>query len=231
VTSAWYDEQNRLTPEEVRTATFPMSRLGRRGFEEEAVREFLVLVHDEFLRLVNERASLWQEVQRLRKRIIAGKGDGDSQSVLFGEADAHVHAVRILSTAQTTADRYVADAQAYSSRVTEEARLRRHEILREAQEHSSMILEDAHSKARDAAVTALNGSVPPQTDRERRAAQAELAYLRTYSGVYREHLRAYTEGILRGIEEWERKEAASLQEATSVEETALGYAERWGIGK
>jgi len=213
VTSAWYDEQNRLTPEEVRTATFPMSRMGRRGFEEDAVREFLVLVHDEFLRLVNERASLWQEVQRLRKRIIAGKAEGESQSVLFGEADAHVHAVRILSTAQTTADRYVADAQAYSSRVTEEARIRRDEIMREAQQYSDLILEEAHERAREAAVTALNAPAVPQTEQEKLAAQAELAYLRTYGDVYRAHLRAYTEGVLRGIEEWEQKEAASIQEA------------------
>jgi DivIVA domain-containing protein len=214
VTSAWYDEQNRLTPEEVRTATFPMSRMGRRGFEEDAVREFLGLVHDEFLRLVNERASLWQEVQRLRKRIIAGnKAEGESQSVLFGEADAHVHAVRILSTAQTTADRYVADAQAYSSRVTEEARIRRDEIMREAQQYSDLILEEAHERAREAAVTALNTPTAPQTEQEKLAAQAELAYLRTYGGVYRAHLRAYTEGVLRGIEEWEQKEAASIQEA------------------
>jgi hypothetical protein len=84
--------------------------------------------------------------------------------------------------------------------------------MREAQQHSDMILEEAHARARDAAVTALNGSTPPQTDRERRAAQAELAYLRTYSDVYRAHLRAYTEGVLHSIEEWERKEAASVQE-------------------
>lgn len=213
MTSAWYDEQNRLTPEEVRNATFPMSRLGRRGFEEEAVHEFLGQVHDEFLRLVNERASLWQEVQRLRKRIIAGKAEGESQSVLFGEADAHVHAVRILSTAQTTADRYVADAQAYSSRVTEEARIRRDEIMREAQQYSDLILEEAHERAREAAVTALNAPTTPQTEQEKLAAQAELAYLRTYGDVYRAHLRAYTEGVLRGIEEWEQKEAASIQEA------------------
>ena len=213
MTSAWYDEQNRLTPEEVRNATFPLSRLGRRGFEEEAVREFLGLVHDEVLRLVNERASLWQEVQRLRKRIIAGKAEGENQSVLFGEADAHVHAVRILSTAQTTADRYVADAQAYSSRVTEEARIRRDEIMREAQQYSDLILEEAHEQAREAAVTVLNAPATPQTEQERLAAQAELAYLRTYSDVYRAHLRAYTEGVLRGIEEWEQKEAASIQEA------------------
>ncbi len=225
MTSAWYDEQDRLTPEELQTVTFPLSRLGRRGYEEERVREFLRLVHAEVVRLVNERASLWQEVQRLRRRIVAGGADGDPQAVLFGEADAHIHAVRILSTAQVTADRYVADAQAYSSRVTEEARLRRDHIMEEAQQHSDMILEDAHARAREAAVSALNLPPLPQTDRERQAAQAELAYLRTYGDVYRAHLRAYTEGVLRGIEEWERKEAVSFQEA------ARGHADQRSIGR
>jgi DivIVA domain-containing protein len=236
LTTAWFDEQNRLTPDELQAVTFPMSRLGRRGYEEEPVHRFLRTVHAEFVRLVNERASLWQEVQRLRQRIIAGEVGGDQHEVLFGEKDAHIHAVRILSTAQVTADRYVADAQAYSSRVTEEARLRRDDIMREAQHHSDMILEDAHARAREAAVSALNGAAPPQTDRERRAAQAELAYLRTYSDVYRAHLRAYTEGVMRGIEEWERKEAASLQEAASIQESgslqesAQGHADRSSIG-
>jgi DivIVA domain-containing protein len=225
LTTAWFDEQDRLTPEELQTVTFPLSRLGRRGYEEEPVRGFLHRVHAEFIRLVNERASLWQEVQRLRRRILAEEGDGDPKSVLFGEADAHIHAVRILSTAQATADRYVADAQAYSSRVTEEARLRRDHIMREAQQHSDMILDEAHARARDAAVTALNGSAPPQTAREQQAAQAELAYLRTYSDVYRAHLRAYTEGVLRSIEEWEHKEAASCKQ---VEQ---GHADRRSIGR
>jgi cell division septum initiation protein DivIVA len=223
LTTAWFDDESRLTPEELQTATFPMSRLGRRGYEEEPVQGFLRLVHAEFVRLVNERTSLWQEVERLRRRIVAGEVGGDPDAVLFGKADAHIHAVRILSTAQVTADRYVADAQAYSSRVTEEARLRRDDIMREAQQHSDMLLEDAHARAREAAVSALNVAAPPQTDRERRAAQAELAYLRTYSDVYRAHLRAYTEGVLHGIEEWERKEAAALQEA------AQGHTDRRSI--
>jgi DivIVA domain-containing protein len=238
LSTAWFDEheQSRLSPDELQTVAFPISRLGRRGYEEDSVRRFLRLVHGEFVRLVNERASLWQEVQRLRRRILAGEAGSDSQAVLFGEADAHVHAVRILSTAQVTADRYVADAQAYSSRVTEEARRRREEIMRDAQQHSDMILEDAHERAREAAVSALNDASPPLTDRERQAAQAELAYLRTYSGVYRSHLRAYTEGVLRGIDEWEREEAASIQEAASLQqtaslqETALRGPERRSIG-
>ncbi len=234
MTTAWFDEENRPVPDDLQTVTFPMSRLGRRGFDEESVRKFLRVVHGEFVRLVNERASLWQEVQRLRRRILAGEasGDFDSQAILFGEADAHVHAVRILSTAQVTADRYVADAQAYSSRVTEEARKRRDALLQEAQQHSDMLLQDAHSRARDAAVSALNvPEPPPQTDRERRAAQAELAYLRTYSDVYRSHLRVYTEAVLQAIEEWERKEAASVAESGSFQEVSTGLTDRRSIGR
>jgi DivIVA domain-containing protein len=193
LTTAWFDEQQRLTPEELRAVRFP---LGRRGYEEESVDIFLRRVQAEFVRLVSERASLWEEVLRLRRRILAGEageaaeaaeGDGDPQAVLFGQSDA--------------------------LRIIEEARLRRDHLVLEAGQRSDMILEDAQARAREAAVSALNLPAPPQTDHERQAAQAELAYLRTYSDFYRVHLRAYTEGILRGIEEWERKEAAPFQGA------------------
>lgn len=215
---AWLDDPDdpdRMTPDDLLTVTFPLSRRGHRGYEEDPVREFLGEVHDEFMRLVKERTGLWQEIQRLRGRIISGNTHGDPQTVLFGDADPHVHAARILSTAQVTADRYVADAKAYSSRLTEEAKQRREEIMQEAQQYADMVLEDAHAQAREAAVSALNAAPTPQSEAERQAAQAELAYLRTYSDVYRTHLRAYTEGILRGIEEWERNEAAWIQEAVS----------------
>jgi DivIVA domain-containing protein len=191
LTTAWFDEQQRLTPEELQTARFPQSRRGR-GYEEEPVDSFLLRVQAEVVRLVNERASLWQEVQRLRRRILAGEAEEtDADPVSFGAAHA----------------------RADSSRMTEEARLRRDHLRQEAQQHSAMILEDAQARAREAAVSALNLPVPPRTDREWLAAQAELAYLRTYSEFYRAHLRAYTEGILRGIEDWERKEDVSFQEA------------------
>jgi cell division septum initiation protein DivIVA len=217
LTTAWFDnERGRMTPDELQTVIFPTSRLGRRGYEEGPVRDFLTAVQAEFVRLVNERTSLWQEVQRLRRRIIAGETDDGDQSVLFGAEDAHVHAVRILSTAQVTAEKYVADARDYSSRLTKETRQRRDEIMSQARQHSDRMMEEAQAKARDAAVSALNGPATPPSDEEWQAAQAELAYLRTYSGVYRSHLRAYTEGILRGIEEWERKETASLEEAAQT---------------
>jgi len=220
VSTAQFDNQERMTPEDLLDVALPETKLGRRGYDENAVDAFLARVREELVRLVNERASLWQENQQLRRRILAGEANGGSKDgVLFGKKDAHVHAVHILSSAQVTADRYVADAQAYSSRITEEARLRRDHIVREAQQHADMLLQDAHVRARDAAMTALNSPAPPQTDRERQAAQAELAYLRTYADVYRAHLRAYTQGVLRGIEEWERKASASSQEAASLQES------------
>lgn len=220
MTTAWFDnDQGRMSPDELETVVFPSSRLGRRGYEEGPVRDFLAGVQSEFVRLLNERTSLWQEVQRLRRRIIAGQadGDGDEDSVLFGAEDAHVHAVRILSTAQVTAEKYVADARDYSSRLTKETRHRRDEIMTQARQHSDRIMQEAQAQARAAAVSALNGSDQPHSEKEWHAAQAELAYLRTYSGVYRAHLKAYTEGILRGIEEWERKETASLADAAQRE--------------
>ena len=208
---AWLDGEGRLTPEELQTATFPLSRLGRRGYEEEPVRRFLRVVHAEFVRVLNERDSLWHEVQRLRRRILAGEDGGDPQVVLVDEAD--VPAAPIPPAAHAYG--YVAGAQADRSRATREAKQRRDHILQEAQQHSDEILNDAHVRAREAAVFALSHPVPPQNDQEWQAAQAELAYLRTYSDVYRAHLRAYTENVLRGIEEWERGEEAPFEEATT----------------
>ena len=208
---AWYDEQRRLTPDDLLAVTFPLTRWGRHGLDEDAVRGFLAGAHAEMVRLVNERASLWQEVQRLRRRIL-GKETGND-AILFGKDDAHIHAVRILSSAQRTADRYVADAQAYSGRLTEEARTRRDEIMHQAQQHADMLLEEARTRARAAAVDAMNhDGLPPQTDHERRAVQAELAYLRTFSEVYRQHLKIYTEDVLRTIENWETKERTAARD-------------------
>lgn len=225
MTIAWQDEQKRLTPDAVQSASFPLSRLGRRGYDEEHVRAFLREVERELVTLLNEKVSMWNEVERLRRRILAGMKSSDGGGVLFGREDAHVHAVRILSNAQLTADRYVADAQAYSHRLTEEARSRRDEILTEAQRHADMVLAEAQSRAREAALATLNAApaVAPQMETDRSALKAELAYLRTFGEVYRTHLRAYTEGMLRSIAEWERSEAGAIEQASAQAEAGGSF--------
>ena len=218
---AWYDEQERLTPDRLQAVSFPLTRWGRHGYDEEHVRAFLTEVQAELVRLINERSSLWQEVQRLRRRILGRENGNDA--IIFGADDAHVHAVRILSSAQLTADRYVADAQAYSGRLTEEARVRRDEIIAQARQHGDMLLQEARTKARHAAVAAMNADpLPVPSEHERRAVQGEMAYLRTFNDVYRQHLRLYTEAVLRTIEDWERKESAVPQQVQVIDRSQHG---------
>jgi DivIVA domain-containing protein len=122
--------QPRLTPDAVRAASFRSARLGRRGLDPDDVREFCGRVEDELVMLVRERTALQEEVSRLRHRVL-GASD-DAGSVTFRDEDAHARAVRILSRAQQTAQRYVADAEEYSRRLAQDARQRREEILAEA---------------------------------------------------------------------------------------------------
>jgi cell division septum initiation protein DivIVA len=189
-----------FTPERVRSAAFTPTRLGRRGVDEAEVRAFCGWISEGLGRLLNDNNMLQAEIQRLRGRLLEGKGHAG-----ISPEDVHVQAVNMLSKAQQTADRYVADAQDYSRELAAEGRLRRDEILREAKVRASMILEEAHSSAADAA--AASRDLPdPIPLAERQGLQAELAYLRTFSDVCRTHLRAYLESLTRSIEEWERAE-------------------------
>jgi DivIVA domain-containing protein len=205
---------NRLTPDAVQAVTFPSARLGRRGLDEEHVRAFCGQVERELVRLFNERTALADEVRRLRRRVL-GQAGNDAEAG-YRQDDAHVQAVRILSKAQQTADNYVADAQEYSRQLAQDARRRRDEILTEARKHAAVMLEEAHSEASSAAEAALVAPASQsatQPDPDRRELEAELAYLRTFSDVYRTHLHAYLDALLRNVEEWERAEKTSLAAA------------------
>ncbi|WP_165950453.1 DivIVA domain-containing protein [Actinomadura sp. GC306] len=205
-------EGTRLTPGELRAVVFARAALGRRGYDEEQVRNFLSYVERQLVQIFTEKTALAEEVNRLRAQ--AAKG---TPGVMAPE-DAHFQAVRILSQAQQTADLYVADAERYTRELAHEARLAREAILSDAKGRAEHLLEDAHRKAAavaDAAVREAPAAPPPavRTDAppedERRAMEREIAYLRTYSDVYRTHLRSYLEALLRNVDEWENAERAS----------------------
>ena len=204
-----YRSDERLTPDEIRSVSLPSARLGRRGYDEEHVRAFLSQVEREVVTLLNEKASLREEVTRLRQRVLGG--DTADGGYGYRPQDAHIQAVNVLSNAQQTADRYVADAQQYSRELAEDARRRRDEVIAEARAHADRVLEEAHAQASHAAVAVMES--PDGYGGERRNMEAEVAYLRTFSDVYRTHLRAYLEALLRNVEEWERAERSSLNSA------------------
>ncbi|HUZ25881.1 MAG TPA: DivIVA domain-containing protein [Streptosporangiaceae bacterium] len=199
--------EQRLTPDVVHSVSFSAARLGRRGFDEEHVRAFCHQVEEELVMLLNERTALQEEVNRLRRRVL-GRAADDSEAA-YGRDDAHIQAVGILSRAQQTADHYVAEAQEYSRHLAQDARRRRDEILAEARSHADLVLEEAHRAASQAAQAAMAAPVAEQ-EGNRRELEAELAYLRTFSDVYRTHLRAYLDALLRNVDEWEHAEKSSL---------------------
>lgn len=196
----------RMTPDFVQSVTFPTTRLGRRGLDEDHVRVFCKQVELELIRLLNERTSLQEEVRRLRARVLGREVGGPG----YRREDAHIQAVGILSKAQVTADQYVADAEAYSRQLAEDARKRRDEILAEARSHAAMVLDEAHERGQQAAQLALAAAPTTSSSAERGELEAELAYLRTFSDVYRTHLRAYLDALLRNVDEWERSERSAV---------------------
>ena len=193
----------RLTPDAIRSYAFPSSRFGRRGLDEGHVWEFCRLAEREVVRLLNERTSLADEVQRLRRRVLAGPGSGVQPD------DAHVQAVAILSRAQQAADRYVADAQEYCRQLAADARRLGDEILAEAKSRAELVLEEAHADSGLPAGAGPDTSAAPEGP-DRGDLEAQLAYLRTFSDVYRTHLHAYLDKLLRNVEEWDRAEKETL---------------------
>lgn len=201
----------RLTPHQVQAVSFRSARLGRRGLDEEQVYAFCNQVEQELVLLLNEKVSLREEVERLRKRVLGDSAEDEAEFAARPE-DAHVQAVNMLAQAQQTADRYVADAQIYSRELAEDARRRRDEIMAETRTRAALILDEADADASRAAA-AVPQSAEPLDAAQRHELQAELAYLRTFSDVYRTHLRAYLEALVRNVDEWERAEKGSLASA------------------
>lgn len=200
---------DRLTPEYIQSVSFPSARFGRRGVDEAHVRMFCELVESELVRLLKEKTSLEEEVSRLRDRV------RDTSEVQ--PEDGYVQAVSVLSSAQQTADKYVANAQEYSRDIVEDARCRSEEILAEARMRASAILEEAHAGATRAAelIPAPMVAQEPMTSAQRQELETELAYLRTFSNICRTHLRAYLESLTRSIDEWEHAEESAVGTARS----------------
>lgn len=190
----------RLTPDRVRSASFPPARLGRRGLDESNVQAFCDWVADQVVCMMNERTELEAEVLRLRNRVLGR----------FGTEDGQAQAVYILAKAQQAADEYVATAQEYGKELAADARRHGEEIVSQARAQASMILDEAHVRAtRAAAAVPVSPDSPPMSPGERRELEAEVAYLRTFSAVCRTHLRAYLDSLARGLEEWERAEKSA----------------------
>src|SRR3712207_3510668 len=134
-------EERRLSPADVQNVRFNRGSVMRPGYAEVEVDRFLARVAEELSRSMTERAELRDQVNALRSQL---SGAQQEQAAQVAPSD---QAVRILASAQLTADNYVAEAEEFSRQMTSEARTQYEELTRQARENAGAIIQAAQEAA------------------------------------------------------------------------------------
>ncbi|MGR6962867.1 DivIVA domain-containing protein [Geodermatophilus sp. URMC 61] len=195
----------RLSPADVRNVRLPRATMLRPGYNDVEVDRLLDRLADEMARLHGEKAELRDQVRALQEQVA-----GAAAPVPEPPSD---QAVRILATAQQTADSYVAEAEDFSRQMTADARAQYEEQLRQARENAGAII----AAAQEAAARMTAGGPAPAADTPGRSTQEleeQAAYLRAFGQACRTQLRAYLEALLADVEaEWGRADPGALPPA------------------
>jgi DivIVA domain-containing protein len=194
-----------LTPADLHNVRFTRASMLHPGYVEGEVDRVLARVAEELGRLYAEKAALRDQVRSLQAQV-----DG----VVVPEPPSE-QAVRILSTAQQTADNYVAEAEEFSRQVTSEARAAYEEQIRRARENAGAIIQ----AAQEAAVKLGGAEIPAGADVPTRSVaelEEQVAYLKAFGQACRVQLRSYLEALLSDVEaEWGKADPAALPPAAA----------------
>jgi len=185
-----------LTAADVEAKQFSSSGLGRRGYDEAEVDDFLDEVQTELTRLHTDNADLRTRLEAAQRELSAlrqaGAG-GDAEVVRAPAAEAEATppqvqpgvppaeaAARVLALAERTAEQFVAEARSEATRLLAEARSRSEQMSREAEERERRALGEL--------------------DRDRSVLDRQVDELRAFEREYRSRLRAYLEDQLQQLD-------------------------------
>ncbi|NEK87446.1 DivIVA domain-containing protein [Blastococcus saxobsidens] len=188
-----------LTPADLYDVRFTRASMLHPGYVESEVDRVVHRAAEELARHAAEKAQLRERVRTLEAQL-----DG---------APAHEppseQAVRILASAQQTADNYVAEAEQFSRQVTGEARAEYEEAVRLARENAGAIIQAAQEAAARLTGPAPDG--PAQGGHGVAELEEQVAYLKAFGQACRTQLRAYLEALLSDVEnEWGRAHPGAL---------------------
>ena len=200
------DAERRLTPADLRNVRFTRGTRRNPGFDEAEVSRVLNRVGEELSRLIAEKAELRDQVYALRIQL-----DG----VQIPEPPSE-QAVRILATAQQTADNYVAEAEEFSRQMTSDARAQYEERLREARENAGAMIQAAQeAAARMVAEGVPAGSPIGEGGPTPEQIEEQVTYLKAFGQAVRVQLKSYLEALLADVEaEWGRADPAAVPALT-----------------
>ena len=193
------NEDRGLNPADLHNVRFTRASMRRPGYVDAEVDRVMSRVAEELARHIAEKAQLRDEVRALRAHV---------EGTPVHEAPSD-QAVRILSSAQQTADAYVAEAEEFSRQMTSEARTVYEEEVRQARENAGAIIQAAQEAA-----AKIGGGSPVGADAGGRTIEEleeQVAYLKAFGQACRVQLRSYLEALISDVEtEWGRADPALL---------------------
>jgi DivIVA domain-containing protein len=188
-----------LTPADLHSVRFTRASMLHPGYVETEVDRVMHRVAEELGRHITEKAALRDRVRALQAEV-----EGTQAQVAPSD-----QAVRILASAQLTADNYVAEAEEFSRQVTSEARAEYETAVRQARENAGAIIQAAQEAA-----ARIHGGTPGRGDNGQRSVEElekQVAYLKAFGQACRVQLRSYLEALLTDIEtEWGRADPGAL---------------------
>jgi DivIVA domain-containing protein len=193
-----------LTPADLQSLRFTRASMLHPGYVDSEVDRVMSRLAEELGRHIAEKAQLRDQLRALQAHV---------EGVVPQEPPSE-QAVRILATAQQTADNYVAEAEEFSRQVTSEARAEYDEAVRQARENAGAIIQAAQEAA------ARIGAGPPAVEgtgqRNIEELEEQVAYLKAFGQACRVQLRSYLEALLADIEtEWGRADPAALPQESA----------------
>ncbi len=194
--------ERRLSPADLHNARFTRAPMLRPGYVEGEVDRVMHRLAEELGRLISEKSELRDQVRALQAQV---------EGVVIPDPPSE-QAVRILSSAQQTADNYVAEAEEFSRQMSSEARSQYEELTRQARENAGAIIQAAQEAAAKVGrgQPAPAGAVAPDEVTAQQL-QEQIAYLRAFGQATRTQLRAYLEALLADVErEWGTADPAGL---------------------
>ncbi|MFT4086859.1 MAG: DivIVA domain-containing protein [Gordonia sp. (in: high G+C Gram-positive bacteria)] len=178
----------RLTPADVHNVAFSKPPIGKRGYNEDEVDQFLDFVEAELARLIDENNDLKQRVGELESELAdARSGGSEPHTQVFaaeapvapapapvsaGDDEAGIRAARVLAMAQDTADRVTGAARGEAEALLNDARHRADSMVNEAKATSDATLADAHQRSE-----ALLADAQTRAETQVRQAQERAEFL------------------------------------------------------
>jgi DivIVA domain-containing protein len=176
-----YYRARRISPEQIRSATFSRTTFGRRGISEDEVLRFLHRVAGDVNGIEDELAMARAENARLKDALRQWQSQQRDPHAPHAQPTTEVspEAITILSRAQRQIDAQVAEAEHYCRLREREARQRYDEIVLRAKQHAK---EEAERVARAYRVTA-GGGYSSDGERAERSAVWVNALLRSLDAL------------------------------------------------